>query len=194
MEVGIGKSRSVWKSDQGIDCFVFSPSGNHRYVRETSLETKKTIALIHIKDMKFALTKMGKGYQFTIQGFNHLRELVTRIYKVNTSAELNIWYAQLSEAKSKEYSPREEEQDEFQDQRNDHSLKTTQKSHLLAEPESEPFAIIPNHGYRFWVEFHAYIQRTREAIEEMIDSTMSNMETYEIKEELAELEYHIKEL
>ena len=128
--------------------------------------------------MKFGLTKMGKRYQFTVQGLDHKRELISRVYEVNTSAELNIWYSQLSEAKN--------------GGKNITSKPTSSSADLLQDESEE--VLIPNHGYRFWVEFHAHVQNTRQSLQGIIERSFSTTETYEIKEELAELEFKVKGL
>ena len=128
--------------------------------------------------MKFGVTTKGKRFQFTIQGFNHLRELVSRIYEVNTSAELNIWYNQLSEAKIKEYSPRGE-QDDFQD------LSDETRKYYSKDCTRQASEIIPNHGFKFWEELYEYLKKTRLEIQQII------VESNEIKEELLELEYRL---
>lgn len=136
-----------------------------RYARETCVESEKILAIILVQDMKFGLTKMGKRYQFTVQGLDHKRELISRVYE-------------LSEAKN--------------GGKNITSKPTSSSADLLQDESEE--VLIPNHGYRFWVEFHAHVQNTRQSIQGIIDRSFSTTETYEIKEELAELEFQVKGL
>ena len=178
------------------------------------METDRVLAIILVQDMKFALTKMGKRYQFTVQGRNHAKEPISRIYEVNTSAELNIWYSQLSEAKSGG-RPRildpssaaavninvDSVLADSTDRRQGQSSIAREETHrsnvedgvIKSEVKMETAPIlVPNHGYRFWVEFHAYVQTSKESLENMMESRMANMAEYiSIKEELAEMEYQL---
>lgn len=179
------------------------------------METDRVLAIILVQDMKFALTKMGKRYQFTVQGRNHAKEPISRIYEVSTSAELNIWYSQLSEAKSggqtRILDPSSAAavninvDSALPDSRQDHASIAREETHgsniedgviksdvKMQTTDLEAPILVPNHGYRFWVEFHAYVQASKESLESMMESRMANMAEYiSIKEELAELEYQL---
>ncbi|KAI8896801.1 hypothetical protein BC833DRAFT_596063 [Globomyces pollinis-pini] len=74
-----------------------------KYIRETNLDGNRILCVILVQGMKFALipSKSTQRYRFQIKGYNSKGKMeLQRIYEVKSSTELNIWYDQLTRAKT----------------------------------------------------------------------------------------------
>lgn len=99
-----------------------------------------------------------------------------------------MWYCQLSQIKNAiEHQDNETSRSPADAVQESKSRK--EKSTLdYANPE-----YITNHGYRFWVELYQHAKKNKEYLESLVHKHQNDHTVYDIKEQIAELEYSLLE-